>query len=102
MTVALAALTILVVASVAAWVVSVVFRDSRLRERAWEKKETAWALERQGLLDRLMYLVDKPWEVPELAVEPEPEQHPDDIPYDPTQRPIASDEQFPYYPAGVV
>lgn len=86
----LAAASLLIISAVAVWVIWVVFRDSRSRERAWEKKEQAWGLERQALLDRIMYLADRPWELPpsdETPDEPPPE------PYeDPLQQPIESDE----------
>ena len=98
MTIALAALTVLVVASVAAWVVSAVFRDSRSRERSWEKKETAWATERQGLLDRIMYLADRPWDVPQQQADENP--LPARESFDPLESPIES--EYDFYPQGVV
>jgi hypothetical protein len=96
-----AIIAVVCVTGAAAWAVSVVFRDSRARDRAWEKKETAWAVERAGLLDRIMYLSNHPWESPPIDHEPpEPEPHPDDVPYDPTMRPLSS--EYDFYPSGVV
>ena len=83
---ALAIVAVLAAATLSAWVVSVVFRDARTRDRAWEKKEAIWADERQQLLDRVMYLADHPWQMPG---ENEQEQVIDEEPlYDPLQEPI--------------
>lgn len=78
----------LLIALAGLWMMHVTGKDTRARDRAWEKKEAAWNVERQQLLDRIMYLADKPWETPQADEIPEPEPHPDDIPYDPTLRPI--------------
>lgn len=42
--------------------------------RQMERREQAWMQERKDLLDRLMFMADRPWEVPT----PEPEPEPDD------------------------
>ena len=100
----------MIVVSVIGWVLLVAaaviiayafLREFGSRSRAWERKEAAWTAERKELLDRIMYLADRPWEVPQDAVEDEPDVHPDDIPYDPLMRPI---EDFDYHssPSGVV
>lgn len=39
--------------------------DALLRDHARER--AVWAAERAQLLDRIMYLVDKPWALPESA-----------------------------------
>jgi len=43
------------------------------KERQWERKENAWLAERSQLLDRLMFIVDRPWQAP-----PEPPRFEDD------------------------
>lgn len=42
----------------------------RQRERQWERREQAWERERKQLLDRVMYLSDRPWEPPPPGPEP--------------------------------
>jgi len=61
---------IAVVALVATVVVALaaIFVFARIllrRERAWERKEMGWQREREVLLDRVMFLADKPWQMPE-------------------------------------
>jgi hypothetical protein len=75
-------------------------RLERGRDHAWEKKEQAWAAERQELLNRIMFLADRPWATPPAQEEVAP---PDPTSYDPLMAPI-NDDSFDYYanPAGVV
>ena len=40
------------------------FRSTRWYTRELERRERAWAEERATLLDRIMYLADRPWEQP--------------------------------------
>ncbi len=75
-------------------------RLERERSRAWEKKEQTWAAEREQLLNRIMFMADRPWTTPpaqEEVYEPPPES------YDPLMLPI-DDGSFDYHtnPAGVV
>lgn len=55
----------------------------RSQQRAFDRKEQAWLKERAELLDRLMYLSDRPWREPEPVhsmipdVEPEPTYWPE-------------------------
>jgi hypothetical protein len=75
-------------------------RLERDRSRAWDKRENAWAQERSQLLDRIMYLSDRPWDPP-TQTEDEPLPDPVEEPYDPTLIPLETLESI-VYPAGVV
>jgi len=59
----------------------------RRRERAFDRREAAWEVERRQLLNRLMYSQGRPWEgPPEMPMEPEEFVLPDII--DPLQEAI--------------
>lgn len=49
-----------------AWLIFSMREGQRLRDRIAETRERLWAQERKDLLDRIMYLADKPWESPPL------------------------------------
>lgn len=52
----------------------------RRRERNTDRREAAWLAERRDLINRLMYMAQKPWEgPPELAPYEEPYQPPEVI-----------------------
>ena len=76
-----------------------IHRDARSRERAWEREKASWAAERKELLDRIMYLADRPWETPQAEAStwepplPEP---------DPLVVPIPMEERYDYSPVGSV
>lgn len=101
MSYALVAASLLIISAVSVWMIWLSFRDARTRDRSWEKKEQVWTQERQQLLDRIMYLSDRPWEMPG-SDQPETEPPPETS-YDPLMQPILG-EDFDYHanPAGVV
>lgn len=43
---------------------------STKRDREWQRKELRWEAERRQLLDRVMFLADRPWETPDTYVAP--------------------------------
>ena len=47
------------------------FRSTRWYTRELERRERAWADERKELLDRIMYLADRPWNEPPAPEWPE-------------------------------
>lgn len=96
----IAVIAILVTGLASAWLVHVTLRDSRTRERAWEKKEQTWVSERQQMLDRIMYLADHPWNTPEQEVEDRYEPEPDI--YDPTMSALQTFEGYDFEPMGTV
>jgi len=53
---------LLAIVSLAA--VASLYERSRLRDRSWERREQAWEKERRELIDRIMYLTDRPWQLP--------------------------------------
>lgn len=101
MTAAVAVVAILVTGLVAAWLVHVSLRDSRTRERAWEKKELVWNQERQQLLDRIMYLADRPWGTPEARDEGMREED-ERVYIDPVLQPLPTYEGYDFEPMGTV
>jgi hypothetical protein len=74
-------------------------REGRAKARAWDRKEMAWSSERKELLDRIMFLADRPWREPP-RVEDEPEDTREEL--DVLQQPIPLDEMFDFSPAGRV
>lgn len=44
----------------------------RYRERTWERKEASWLKTQADLINRVMYLTDRPWmgppEVPQMEI----------------------------------
>jgi hypothetical protein len=96
---ALTAVSLLVVSGVSVWTIWITIRDGRTRDRSWEKKETVWAVERQQLLDRIMYMADKPWEIPEMDTET---VHEGEEYVDPTMTPIELADYYDFQPSGRV
>lgn len=66
----------LVVAIFAVWMS---FSAQRQRARECERRESAWQLERRDLLNRIMFLSEKPWEAPEVKAEPQPPSPPSEV-----------------------
>lgn len=54
----------LTIAFLAGGALALAFDRERRRERAAERRERVWELERKDLLDRIMFLTDKTWSIP--------------------------------------
>lgn len=74
-------------------------RLERERNKAWEKKESAWTLERKDLVDRIMYMADRPWDGPAVS---EVIEYEEEIHIDPLMTPIPMDERYDFSPVGSV
>ncbi len=75
-------IALLTVAVIAVGITGAAFSLLRSRERSWERRERAWDTERADLLNRVMYLAQKPWQGPPEIEEPPPPLE-EDFFYDP-------------------
>lgn len=60
----------------AAVVVAALIREQRSRDRAFTRALQTMATERKELLDRIMYMAEKPWAPPPFEEEPAPPEEP--------------------------
>lgn len=67
-------LALIVVGVVSIAVCGLTVQMLRWRERAWDRKEHAWETERRDLLNRIMYLTEKPWDGPQIEYAAQVEQ----------------------------
>jgi len=72
-------LAILAPLLLALFVVWVSLTTMKTRERAFERREQAWLAERKELLNKIMYLAEKPWEGPEVKAEEQPPSPPSEV-----------------------